>query len=186
MAVVDLLNRRLSFVAAVFAFFGVIVGVVALATNYWTVINFTVPGTAAFTSNGTVLERGSVNFTWNGLFYQCTAGVDGCLTRFWATTFLLCLLGLIFLLVGGIFIVWDIFQITDRRFVIPFLFFISSVLLTAGIFDYGSWAPLNYHSSRLMISAVVFAYSGLPITAFIAGRYSTFDRFVVTTATNGN
>jgi len=104
MAVVDLLNRRLSFVAAVFAFLGVIVGVVALATNYWTVINFTVPGTAAFTSNGTVLERGSVNFTWNGLFYQCTAGVDGCLTRFWATTFLLCLLGLIFLLVGGYFI----------------------------------------------------------------------------------
>jgi type III secretory pathway component EscR len=31
------LNRRLSILAAVFAFLGVILGVIALATNYWTI-----------------------------------------------------------------------------------------------------------------------------------------------------
>jgi len=29
-----------------------------------------------------------------------------------------------------------------------------------------------------MISAIVFAYAALPLSAFIAGRYSAFDRFV--------
>lgn len=48
-----------------------------------------------------------------------------------------------------------------------------------------------------MIAAIVFAYTALPISAFIAGRYSAFDRFVanghatngqkyVSTSTNGN
>ena len=37
-----------------------------------------------------------------------------------------------------------------------------------------------------MISAIVFAYTALPIAAFIAGRFSAFDRFVTTThVTNG-
>jgi len=31
------LNRRLATLAAVFAFLGVILGVIALATNYWTI-----------------------------------------------------------------------------------------------------------------------------------------------------
>jgi hypothetical protein len=31
------LNRRLSFLAAIFAFLGVILGSIALATNYWTI-----------------------------------------------------------------------------------------------------------------------------------------------------
>ncbi len=94
--------------------------------------------------------------------------------------------------VGGIFMCWDIFQITDRRFAIPLLFFIACVLLTAGLFDYGSWARLNSHSSRTMIATIVFAYTTLPISAFIAGRYSAFDRFVtngqkyVPTSTSGN
>lgn len=65
MAVVDLFNRRLSYVAAVFAFLGVIVGVVALATNYWTVINFATPARAVHTPNGTLLESGVLNHTWN-------------------------------------------------------------------------------------------------------------------------
>lgn len=133
-----------------------------------------------------------------GLFYQCTSNeVVSCITRFWTTTFVICLLGVIFLLVGGIFICWDFFQISDRRFVIPLLIFVACVLLTAGVFDYGSWALLNSHSSRAMIAAIVFAYSALPISAFIAGRYSAFDRFVpnghvvngqkyVSTSTNGN
>ena len=49
----------------------------------------------------------------------------------------------------------------------------------------------------MMIAANVFAYSALPISAFIAGRYSTYDRFgtnghtgngqkYVATSTNGN
>jgi hypothetical protein len=33
------LNRRLATLAAVFAFLGVILGVIALATNYWTITN---------------------------------------------------------------------------------------------------------------------------------------------------
>jgi hypothetical protein len=48
-----------------------------------------------------------------------------------------------------------------------------------------------------MIAAIVFTYIALPISAFIAGRYSTFDRFVAnghaingqkyaTASTNGN
>jgi hypothetical protein len=87
-----------------------------------------------------------------------------------------------FLLVGGIFLCWDMFKISDRRFVIPMLFFVACVLMTAGLFDYGSWARLNSHSSRTMIAAIVFAYSALPMAAFIAGRYSALDRFV----TNGH
>jgi hypothetical protein len=102
--------------------------------------------------------------------------------RFWSTTFIICLIGIIFLLVGGIIMGWDLFQVSDRRFAIPLLFFVACVFLTAGVFDYGSWALLNSHSSRTMIAAMVFAYTALPISAFIAGRYSTFDRFV----TNGH
>jgi hypothetical protein len=69
--------------------------------------------------------------------------------------------------------------------------------MTAGVFEYASWMHVNSHSSRTMIAAIVFAYSALPISAFIAGRYSAFDRFVtnghvtngqkyVPTSTNGN
>ncbi len=52
---VDPLNRKLAFVAAFFAFVGVILGVVALATNYWTVERVVTPGTAVPTINGTLL-----------------------------------------------------------------------------------------------------------------------------------
>jgi hypothetical protein len=66
------------------------------------------------------------------------------------------------------------------------LMFVAFVLMTAGIFEYGSMARLNSHPSRTLIAAIVFAYTALPITAFIAGRYSAFDQFVVTThVTNG-
>lgn len=48
-----------------------------------------------------------------------------------------------------------------------------------------------------MIAAIVFAYSALPISSFIAGRYTAYDRFVanghvtngqkyVPASTNGN
>jgi hypothetical protein len=65
---VDLLNRRISFVAAFFAFVGVILGVVALSTNYWTLENYVTPGTAVPTSNGTVLTSEHVDWTWNVSF----------------------------------------------------------------------------------------------------------------------
>ncbi|CAF1583408.1 unnamed protein product [Adineta ricciae] len=113
------------------------------------------------------------------------------------SVFILCLIGLMFVLVGGIFLCWDMFKISDRRFIIPMLFFIACVLMTAGVFEYATWQNLNSHSSRMMIAAMVFVYSALPIAAFIAGRYSVFDRFganghvsngqkYVATATNGN
>jgi len=148
--------------------------------------------------NTTVMMNDKLEWTWNGLFHMCTSRVNvGCMTQFWTTTFILCLLGVIFLLVGGIFSFWEMFQTSDRRFVIPMLYFVGCVLMTAGLFDYGSMARMNSHSSRAMISAIVFGYCALPISAFIAGRYSAYDRYVnnghvhngqkyVPTSTNGN
>jgi hypothetical protein len=65
---VDPLNRKLAFVAAFFAFVGVILGVVALATNYWTVERVVTPGTAVPTINGTLLMNGNTEWTWNVSF----------------------------------------------------------------------------------------------------------------------
>ena len=117
--------------------------------------------------------------------------------QFWTTTFVLCLLGVIFMLVGGILSIWEMFQTSDRRFVIPMLYFVACVLMTAALFDYASWARINSHSSRAMLCSIVFGYVALPISAFIAGRYSAYDRFInnghvhngqkyVPAATNGN
>lgn len=68
--------------------------------------------------------------------------------------------------------------------------------MTAGLVDYAASALLNYHSSRAMIAAIVFAYTALPIAAFVAGRYSALERSVLInnevhttqkySATNGN
>jgi len=38
------LNRRVSLLAAILAFLGVILGGIALGTNYWTITSITVPG----------------------------------------------------------------------------------------------------------------------------------------------
>jgi hypothetical protein len=82
----------------------------------------------------------------------------------------------LFLLVGGIFSALDVPKATDRRFITPIIIFIGCVLMTAGLVDYASSQRLNSHSSRSMIAAIVFAYVALPISAFVAGRYSTFER----------
>jgi len=189
--------RRMTMVAGIFAMMGVILGVVALSTNYWTMENVSSPMPMQ-TANGTVMMNGKVEWTWNGLFTMCTTRVNvPCVTRFWTTTFVLCLLGVICLLVGGIFSFWEMFQTSDRRFVIPMIYFVACVLMVAGLFDYASWARINSHSSRAMISAIVFGYVALPISAFIAGRYSAYDRFMnnghvhngqkyVPASTNGN
>jgi hypothetical protein len=65
---IDLLNRRISFVAAFFAFVGVVLGVVALSTNYWTIQQFSTPGTALQTPNGTFFTGENVHWTWNVSF----------------------------------------------------------------------------------------------------------------------
>jgi len=119
-----------------------------------------------------------------------------CQADFWPVTFIVCLLGLLFLLAGGIFSVLDIPKRSDRRFITPLLMFVGCVLMTAGLVDYAASALLNYHSSRAMIAAVVFAYTALPIAAFVAGRYSALERTVLInnevhttqkySATNGN
>jgi len=88
-------------------------------------------------------------------------------------------LGVLFLFAGGIFSVFDIPKASDRRFITPLLMFVGCVLMTAGLVDYASTAFLNYHSSRLMIAAIVFAYTALPISAFVAGRYSALERSVL-------
>jgi hypothetical protein len=104
--------------------------------------------------------------------------------------------GVIFLLVGGILSALDIPVASDRRFVTPLLLFVGCVLMTAGLVDYASTSLFNYHSSRAMIAAIVFAYTALPISAFVAGRYSALERSVLInneghstqkySATNGN
>jgi len=192
----DPLNRKMSMVAAFFAFMGVILGVIALATNYWTIETVAPSSMAIQTPNGTILMNENIH--WNGLFYNCsTRGTIQCFSSFWPTTFILCLIGLMFLLVGGILLCWDMFKMWDRRFITPMLFFVGCVLMTAGLFDYGSWSRMNSHSSRTMMASIVFAYTALPMAAFIAGRYSTLDRFTtnghatngqkyVPTSTNGN
>ena len=96
------------------------------------------------------------------------------------------------MLVGGIFCIWEIFQTSDRRFVISMFYFVGCVMMTAALFDYASWARIHSHSSRAMLAAIVFGYVALPISAFIAGRYSAYDRYIndgqkyVPAATNGN
>jgi hypothetical protein len=88
-------------------------------------------------------------------------------------------LGVLFLLAGGIFSALDIPKASDRRFITPLLLFVGCVLMTAGLVDYASANLLNYHSSRAMIAAIVFAYTALPISAFVAGRYSALERSVL-------
>jgi len=88
-------------------------------------------------------------------------------------------LGVLVLLAVGIFSALDIPTASDRRFVTPLLLFVGCVLMTAGLVDYASLSFLNYHSSRAMIAAIVFAYTALPISAFVAGRYSALERSVL-------
>lgn len=112
-------------------------------------------------------------------------------------TFIIGVLGLLFLLVGGVFAALGMPRATDRRFVTPLLIFVACVLLTAALVDYAAYRLLNSHSSRLMTAAVVFAYAALPLAAFVAGRQSALERnaFLNTgvplttqkySATNGN
>ncbi|CAF3935794.1 unnamed protein product, partial [Adineta steineri] len=167
------LSRRLATLAAIFAFLGVLLGVIALATNYWTINTI-----VSETSNATnVIDSHTSGYMWNGLFKECRTNMF-CIARFQATTFIVCLMGLLFLLAGGIFSVLDIPKASDRRFITPLLMFVGCVLMTAGLVDYASMNFLNYHSSRAMIAAIVFAYTALPIAAFVAGRYSALERGV--------
>lgn len=115
-----------------------------------------------------------------------------CDGQFWRTTFFLCLFGLILFLLSGIFSIFEMIRTSDRRFFIPMLLFLSCVLMTAGLFDYASFSRLNSHSSRAIITSIVFIYAALPISAFVAGRYSAYDRYInngqkyIPTTTNGN
>jgi len=167
------LNRRLATLAAIFAFLGVVLGVIALATNYWTINTI-----VSEVRNGTDVVDTQTGEMWNGLFRTCRTNTP-CLARFVGTTFVVCLLGVLFLLAGGIFSALDIPTASDRRFITPLLLFVGCVLMTAGLVDYASTALLNYHSSRAMIAAIVFAYTALPISAFVAGRYSALERSVL-------
>ena len=48
--------------------------------------------------------------------------------------------------------------------------------MTAALVDYALLNLINSHSSRLMVAAIVFAYAALPLSAFVAGRYSALER----------
>ncbi len=106
---------------------------------------------------------------------MCRTG-ESCFAQFQPVTFIIGVLGVVFLLAGGIFSAVDIPKASDRRFITPLLIFVASVLMTAALVDYASLELLNSHSSRAMIAAIVFAYTALPLSAFVAGRYSAFER----------
>ncbi len=57
--------RRMTMIAGIFAFICLILGVVALATNYWTMENIASPGMPMHTSNGTVIINDKFDWTWN-------------------------------------------------------------------------------------------------------------------------
>ncbi|CAF3349722.1 unnamed protein product [Rotaria socialis] len=189
----DPLFRRMTLIVTVFAFVGFVLGVIALTTNYWTKVSLPPrPDMSISTENGTYINYKS-GLGWKGLLMSCTSfDKVSCTWELMTTTFFLCSFGLISLLIGGIFSIWEMFKTSDRRFLIPMLYFVACVLMTAGLFDYGSTAQLNSYSSRAMISAIVFVYGSLPISAFIAGRYSAYERYInngqkyVPASTNGN
>ena len=60
--------RRMTMIAGIFAFISVILGVIALATNYWTMGTVGSPGMPMQTSNGTVMVNEKVDWTWNVSF----------------------------------------------------------------------------------------------------------------------
>jgi hypothetical protein len=55
------LNRRLSLLAAIFAFLGVILGTIALATNYWTVQ----PNVEPIYNSTSVIGERVAGYRWN-------------------------------------------------------------------------------------------------------------------------
>ncbi|CAM4864714.1 unnamed protein product [Rotaria socialis] len=113
-----------------------------------------------------------------GLFKECES--DGaCVDNFLARIFIVCLLGIVSLLVGGIFSVVDIPKITNRRLITPLLIFVGCVLMTVGLADYGSIDLLNYHCSRAMMGAIIFACAALSISGFVAGQYSALEQRVL-------
>lgn len=61
----DPFNRQISYLASVFVFVGVVLGVVALSTNYWTYQQQVIPGQALQTPNGTLLSNERILATWN-------------------------------------------------------------------------------------------------------------------------
>ena len=60
------LNRRLAILAAVFAFLGVALGVIALATNYWTIS----ARLDEFRNETTVMNLQPTATIWNVCTYQ--------------------------------------------------------------------------------------------------------------------
>jgi len=174
----DTLNRKLAACAMVFAAFGVIMGIVSMSTNYWT------------TMYGVGDKMAP---QWNGLFYFCNSGTvaPGCVFRHWPSTmstFILCLIGLVFLLCGSIAcgVMGFMNYPRQRHFIAPFAIFMACIFITAGVMDYASVSYLNSHSSRLMIATMVFSYCALPIAAFVAGRYSILIRNTQTTGGSFN
>ena len=57
--------RRMTMIAGIFAMLGVILGVVAMATNYWTVQNIPSSGMPMQTSNGTMMVNERFDWNWN-------------------------------------------------------------------------------------------------------------------------
>lgn len=59
-------------------------------------------------------------------------------------------------------------------YVTPFIAFIGVLLLFISLILYARQSLINGVSSRLIITAIVLAYTSFAITTFVAGRYSIF------------
>jgi hypothetical protein len=55
----------MTMIAGIFAMIGVVLGVVALATNYWTMESVVSPGMPMPTANGTMMMNEKFDWTWN-------------------------------------------------------------------------------------------------------------------------
>jgi len=59
-------------------------------------------------------------------------------------------------------------------YITPFIAFIGVLLLFIALILYARQSIINGVSARLIITAIVFAYTSSAIVTFVAGRYSIF------------
>ncbi len=57
--------RRMTMMAGIFAMISVILGVVALSTNYWTMESVVTPGMPMQTPNGTIMVNEKFDWQWH-------------------------------------------------------------------------------------------------------------------------
>ncbi|CAF1307616.1 unnamed protein product [Didymodactylos carnosus] len=158
----DIYNRHLAAVGALFGFIGLLMAILAIRLPNWTIEYY---------------PRYS-NATWisYGLFQQCRSSIHGdCPTKVYDDTLaiVLAVFGSCFLLAGTVFTMFYAYRPFFRRhyYISPVTLFLSWFLFFWTLCAYGSESLLNYHSSRLLMSTTVFIMVATIISSYIAGRY---------------